>query len=172
MKIWLDMDGTIADLYAVEGWLQMLRAYDPTPYASAEPLVNMAVLARLLNNRQRDGFKICIITALSKEPTPAYDKAVIEAKKVWLKTHLPSVNFDEIKFVPYTYEKNNVNSGDDILFDDEMRHLKAWTGTAFHAKNLMIGLKALKALRSRIVAQGKRKKYYIFVITIDKLFLK
>ena len=116
MKIWLDMDGTIANLYAVEGWLPMLRSYDPTPYASAKPLVNMAVLARLLNNRQREGFKICIVTALSKEPTPEYDRAVIEAKKVWLKTHLPSVEFDEIRFVPYTYEKNNVNSGNDILF--------------------------------------------------------
>ena len=26
-----DMDGTIADLYAVPNWLQMLRAEDPTP---------------------------------------------------------------------------------------------------------------------------------------------
>lgn len=30
-KIYFDMDGTIANLYAVEGWLPMLRAYDPTP---------------------------------------------------------------------------------------------------------------------------------------------
>lgn len=150
MKIWLDMDGTIANLYAVEGWLSMLRAYDPTPYASAEPLVNMAVLARLLNNRQREGFKICIVTALSKEPTPEYDKAVIEAKKVWLKTHLPSVHFDEIKFVPYTFEKNKVNSGEDVLFDDEQRHLKAWTGIAFHASKLIIGLKALHSISARL----------------------
>lgn len=150
MKIWLDMDGTIANLYAVEGWLDMLRAYDPTPYASAEPLVNMAVLARLLNNRQREGFKICIVTALSKEPTPEYDRAVIKAKKVWLKTHLPSVQFDEIKFVPYTYEKNLVNSGEDVLFDDEQRHLKAWTGIAFHASKLIIGLKALHSISARL----------------------
>ena len=26
-----DMDGTIADLYGVEGWLEMLRAEDETP---------------------------------------------------------------------------------------------------------------------------------------------
>lgn len=150
MKIWLDMDGTIADLYAVDNWLAMLRAYDPTPYATAKPLVNMALLARLLNNRQRDGFKICIVSALSKEPTPAYDKAVIEAKTAWLKHHLPSVHFDEIKFVPYTYEKNLVNSGKDVLFDDEQRHLKAWTGTAFHASKLIIGLKALHAISARL----------------------
>ena len=31
MMIWFDMDGTIANLYGVENWLPMLRAYDPTP---------------------------------------------------------------------------------------------------------------------------------------------
>ena len=31
MKIWLDMDGTIANLYAVENWLPKLRAFDPDP---------------------------------------------------------------------------------------------------------------------------------------------
>lgn len=144
IKIWLDMDGTIANLYAVKNWLPMLRAYNPTPYAEAKPLVNMSALARLLNNRQAEGFKICIVSALSKEPTPEYDEAVKKAKKVWLKTHLPSVEFDEIRFVPYTYEKNNVNSGNDILFDDEERHLNAWTGTAIHASKILQGLKALR----------------------------
>ena len=28
---YLDMDGTIANLYAVDGWLPKLRAFDPTP---------------------------------------------------------------------------------------------------------------------------------------------
>ena len=150
MKIWLDMDGTIANLYAVKDWLPMLRAYDPTPYASAKPLVNMSLLARLLNSRQREGFKICIISALSKESTSEYDIAVKQAKTQWLKQHLPSVNFDEIKFVPYTYEKNLVNEGEDVLFDDEQRHLTAWTGIAFHANNLIMGLKALHSISTRI----------------------
>ena len=149
MKIWLDMDGTIADLYAVDNWLDMLTAYDATPYVKAKPIVNMSLLARLLNSRQREGFKICIISALSKEPTPEYDRAVIKAKTAWLKQHLPSVRFDEIKFVPYTYEKNRVNSGEDILFDDDSRHLTAWTGTAFHATNLIMGLKALHSIAAR-----------------------
>ena len=30
--ICFDMDGTIADLYAVPGWLEKLRAEDATPY--------------------------------------------------------------------------------------------------------------------------------------------
>ena len=140
-KIWFDMDGTLADLYAVKDWLPMLRAYDPTPYRKAKPLVNMAALARMIHNRQAKGYKVCIVSALSKESTPAYDTAVMKAKLEWLKKHLASVKFDEIRFVPYTYTKNDVNSGDDILFDDEQRHLEAWTGTAYHASEMMQKLK-------------------------------
>ena len=141
--IWLDMDGTMADLYGVENWLEMLTAHNPRPYAVAKPLVRMATLARLLNNRQRDGFRVCVISALAKNSTNAYDTAVMKAKLTWLKKHLPSVHFDEIRFVPYTYTKNNANNGNDILFDDEARHLEAWTGEAINACDLLNGLKAL-----------------------------
>ena len=140
-KIWFDMDGTIADLYGVKNWLPMLQASDPTPYAIAKPLVNMRALARMIHNRQAKGYKVCIVSALSKNSTPDYDKAVMNAKIEWLKKHLASVKFDEIRFVPYAYAKNDVNSGDDILFDDEARHLEAWTGTAYHAKEMMKTLK-------------------------------
>ena len=143
MKIWLDMDGTIADLYGVENWLEMLINKDETPYAIAKPLVRMATLARLLNKLQRNGYEICVVTALAKNSSAEYDERVIEAKKVWLKTHLKSVEFNEVRFVPYTFTKNDVNSGNDILFDDEARHLEAWTGTAFHASRIIETLKSL-----------------------------
>lgn len=143
MKIWLDMDGTIANLYAVENWLPKLRAFDPDPYRHAEPIVRMATLARLLNNRQRRGYKICILSALSKVSNAEYDEAVTNAKCEWLAEHLPSVHFDEMRFVPYTFVKNDVNSGNDILFDDEERHRAAWTGTAFPADELLTALKTL-----------------------------
>ena len=68
--IYFDMDGTIANLYAVPNWLEMLRAYDPTPYQKAVPLVRMASLARILNRLQREGWVIGIVSWLSKEPTP------------------------------------------------------------------------------------------------------
>lgn len=143
MKIWLDMDGTIADLYGVENWLEMLINHDETPYAIAKPLVRMATLARLLNKAQRNGYEICVVTALAKNSNTEYDERVIEAKKVWLRTHLKSVQFDEVRFVPYTFTKNDVNSGNDILFDDEERHLTAWTGTAIHATEILNTLKSL-----------------------------
>ena len=143
MKIWFDMDGTIADLYGVENWLEMLIAHDETPYAIAKPIVNLSVLTRLMNKVQRKGFEICIVSALAKDSTAEYDERVRNTKIKWLANHLKSVHFDEIRFVPYWYTKNDVNTGADVLFDDEERHLEKWTGTAVHASKMIETLKAI-----------------------------
>lgn len=143
MKIWFDMDGTIADLYGVENWLEMLIAHDETPYAIAKPIVNLSLLARLMNKIQKEGFEICIVSALAKDSTAEYDERVRNAKIKWLANHLKSVHFDEIRFVPYWYTKNDVNTGADVLFDDEERHLEKWTGTAVHASKMIETLKAI-----------------------------
>lgn len=145
MKIWFDMDGTIVDLYGVNNWLEMLIAEDETPYAIAKPIVNLSLLARLLNKVQRNGYEICVVTALAKNSTADYDEKVRNAKIKWLAQHLKSVHFNEIKFVPYWYTKNDVNEGNDWLFDDEERHLSAWTGTAYPANTMIEVLKALAA---------------------------
>ena len=79
-----DMDGTIADLYAVNGWLEQLRAYNPNPYRVAEPMWDMVELARVINEIQSVGVKIVIITWASKDSTREYDMAVRQAKLDWL----------------------------------------------------------------------------------------
>lgn len=142
--IWFDMDGTIANLYSVEGWLPMLRSYDPTPYAVAKPLVNMSRLARRLNMLRSNGYRVGIISWGSKVSTPAYDTAVAEAKKAWLAKHLPSVAFDEIHVVPYgTPKENFTRTPYDVLFDDEQRNRDNWLGVAFPESEIFDVLKAL-----------------------------
>lgn len=142
--IYFDMDGTIADLYAVEGWLDMLRAYDPTPYEMAKPLVRLATLARLLNRLQREGYTIGIISWLSKEPTPSYDEAVTNAKLEWLENHIPSVEWDEINIVPHGTPKHEVVANPyGILFDDEQKNRDEWVGTAYNVNNIIEILKSL-----------------------------
>lgn len=142
--IYFDMDGTIADLYAVEGWLDMLRAYDPTPYEMAKPLVRLATLARLLNKLQREGYTIGIISWLSKEPTPSYDEAVTNAKLEWLENHMPSVEWDEINIVPHGTPKHEVVANPyGILFDDEQKNRDEWVGTAYNVNNIIEILKSL-----------------------------
>lgn len=129
MTIWYDLDGTIANLYGVEGWLTALRAYDPTPYAIAKPLVNMSRLARYLNRLQKCGYKIGVVSWLSKDPNPSYGALVTSAKMFWLSKHLPSVKWDEIKIVPYGVNKWEI-CGEGILFDDEQPNRESWQGEA------------------------------------------
>ncbi len=143
MKIWFDMDGTIADLYAVENWLPMLRAYDPKPYLMAKPMHHMATLARMLNKAQAQGHELCIISWCSKESTLAYDEAVRTAKLAWLAKHLPSVHWDVVEIVPYGQNKwETCKSG--ILFDDEERNRMAWeAGKAFTPETIFTTLATL-----------------------------
>lgn len=134
-KIWFDMDGTIANLYAVEGWLPMLQAYDPTPYAKAKPMVNMSALARLLHKAQRRGYEVGIISWLSKSATAEYDMAVTAVKVEWLRKHLPSVVWDEVKIVAYGTPKHELCSG--ILFDDEEHNRTAWGEGAYEPSEIL-----------------------------------
>ena len=128
--ICFDMDGTIADLYAVPGWLEMLRAYDPTPYAVAEPMWEMVELASLLRQCQGFGIEIRIITWLSKESTAEYDRAVREAKREWLEAQ--DFPFDHFHGVQYGATKADsirrylAEDETAILFDDNAKVRQGW----------------------------------------------
>lgn len=142
--IFFDMDGTIADLYGVEGWLDCLIASDTLPYEIAKPLVRLSALARILNRLQKQGYRIGIISWLSKSGSTEYNEAVTEAKLEWLSKHLASVNFDEINIVPYGTPKQNFSkSANDILFDDEAKNRQNWNGQAFDVDNIIEILKGM-----------------------------
>ena len=144
MTIYFDMDGTLGNLYAVEGWLEALRANDPTPYSMAEPMHDFRHLARLLNNLQNNGYKIGIVSWLSKESNKEYDEAVRRAKRRWLAKHLSSVDWDEVHIVKYgTPKQYVVKDRDGILFDDEERNRNAWRGRAFTPDEIFSVLKSL-----------------------------
>lgn len=140
-KIWLDMDGNFVGLYDVENWLDDLIHFSPRPYEVAKPLVNMSVFARQLNRLSKLGYEINIVSWLSKNSTPEYDKAVTKAKKNWLKKHLPSVKFNRIEILSYGIPKSSVGSG--YLFDDEENNRREWKGIAFSNTELLSELKRL-----------------------------
>ena len=133
-----DMDGTIADLYGVENWLEYLINEDTFPYANAKPLVRLSALARRLNTLQRNGYNLAVISWLSKNGTDEYNRAVTEVKINWLRKHLPSVNWDNIIIVPYgTPKQNFCENPFDILFDDEEHNRINWTGRAYDVQNIL-----------------------------------
>ena len=142
--IYFDMDGTIANLYGVENWLDYLKSEDSTPYAIAKPLVRLASLARVLNNLQRKGYRIGVISWLAKNSSTDYDEKVTKAKRAWLNKHLHSVTFDEINIVTYgTPKQMFAKTNNDILFDDEAKNRNDWTGKAFDVTNIIEILKGM-----------------------------
>lgn len=127
-----DMDGTIANLYGIEGWLEMLIAEDVAPYRDATPLVNMSRLARLIHKVQNRGDKVEVVSWLSRGGSADYNARVTETKLNWLKRHLPSVTFDNIYIVTYGTPKSRVTKATEaILFDDEERNRNEFLNKGF-----------------------------------------
>lgn len=126
-----DMDGTVADLYAVPNWLQMLRAEDPTPYIIAEPMWEMDILADVLNELRTNGIEIRVVTWLSKDSTKEYKTKVRKAKLEWLEEM--GFPFDNFHGVQYGATKANSvrkylkEEETAILIDDNAKVRKGWT---------------------------------------------
>ena len=139
--IYFDMDGTFVNLYGIETWLDDIIARDVRPYRDATPLLNLSSFARILNNLQKKGYTIGVISWLAKCDDEDYHKRVEKAKRDWLKKHLSSVCFDEIHIVNYGTPKSTCGNG--ILFDDEEPNRKEWKGKAYDVNDIIGILKTL-----------------------------
>jgi phosphoglycolate phosphatase-like HAD superfamily hydrolase len=128
--ICFDMDGTIADLYGVKGWLEMLRNENPTPYEVAEPIWNTEALNAILMALQAKGIEIRIVTWLSKDSTEEYKTATREAKREWLADN--AFPYDHFHGIAYGRTKADairayLAEGETaILIDDNDKVRKGW----------------------------------------------
>ena len=125
-----DMDGTIADLYGVNGWLEMLREENARPYEIAKPMWDMIELAEVLNELRAREIEIRIISWLAKNSTETYKDEVRQAKVEWLdRMGFP---YDKAHFVQYGSTKaDSVRRylADDecaILVDDNRKVCNGW----------------------------------------------
>lgn len=128
--ICFDMDGTIADLYGVKGWLEMLRNENPTPYEVAEPIWNTEALNAILMALQAKGIEIRIVTWLSKDSTEEYKTATREAKREWLADNaFPYDHFHGVKYGATkadSIRKYLAEGETAILIDDNDKVRKGW----------------------------------------------
>jgi hypothetical protein len=135
-----DMDGTIANLYGVENWLEDLRSFNPRPYIVAEPMYDMDTLKVILEMLKCQGWRIVVTSWLSKESTREYDRMVREAKREWLAKY--DFPFDEIHLVAYGTTKANCTrrlGGYQILVDDNEMVRKGWNlGNTINANENII----------------------------------
>lgn len=139
--IYFDMDGTIANLYGVDGWLDCIINEYTKPYREAKALVNMRQLGRELNRLKQNGYTIGIISWLAKGATEDYNRRVAKTKREWLAKHLSAVQFDEVHIVEYGTPKHTLGNG--ILFDDEEPNRANWIGKAYDVNDIIETLKAI-----------------------------
>lgn len=135
-----DMDGTIANLYGVENWLEDLRSYNPRPYIEAEPMYDMELLNLILEVLKENGWRIVVTSWLSMDSTKEYDKLVRQAKREWLERY--NFPFDEIHLVAYGTTKANCTrkiGGYQILVDDNEKVRNGWNlgGTINANENIL-----------------------------------
>ena len=141
--IYFDMDGTIADFYGVNGWLDCLHENNVYPYVVAKPMFNVWDFSKLLNSLKRKGYRIGIISWTSKGGSNEFNALVERAKKHWLKENL-LITLDEIKVVPYGTPKSKaVDFPDGILFDDEENNRIEWGMSAYTPAEIIKVLEAL-----------------------------
>ena len=145
----LDMDGTIADFYGVEGWQHYLDdLQDATPYRIAKPMYNMDELNTVLSALQLYGWTIVINTWLSRVKTPKFHADIKKAKMEWLKKN--DVKFDYIVMTEYGVDKQeSVKNfgGFQVLVDDNPEVRKSWDGYTIDAtKNILPQLRGLMSI--------------------------
>ena len=123
-----DMDGTIANLYGVFGWLEMLQKENVLPYVIAKPMYDMDKLNFVLNELKKVGWKIVVTSWLAMNGSEIYNFQTRKAKKEWLEKY--NFPYDEIHLVKYGTTKANCTrkkGGYQILIDDNEKIRNGWT---------------------------------------------
>lgn len=124
-----DMDGTIADLYAVPNWKQKLENEDTSPYRFAVPIWDMQELNEALMLLAKEGHEIRIISWLAMDSSEEYKDAVRAAKMEWLEQY--DFPVDKCHFVAYGTTKANcvrkaACENPAILIDDNAKVRNGW----------------------------------------------
>ena len=129
MIVW-GMDGTIADLYGVEGWLEKLRAENPLPYEIAKPMWDMERLVNVIRGLQAIGIEQRIVSWLSMDSSEEYKTETRRAKREWLEQFdFPYDHFHGVQFGATKADSVRKFLADDetaILIDDSARVRKGW----------------------------------------------
>ena len=132
-SIWFDMDGTIAELYKVEGWLASLREKDWSVYNECAPRHNYQRINAAIEALVEQGWEVGVITWGSKGIGWSKDLDEIgEIKFNWLCKFFPILADGHFACIPYGYSKAQyLEEMDDIyavayLVDDNKDVRENW----------------------------------------------
>lgn len=148
--IYLDLDGTIYDLYNYPNWLEMLQD-SRSPFFNLELLVDKKVLTKLVNKLNQKGIAdFGVISWLPRQASECFENVCAYDKAEKLESDFGTDLFVEAHFLKYGTPKSAVITEpltkDHILIDDDIQVLESWIrdgGTGIPAKNILKYLKSL-----------------------------
>ena len=129
--VYLDMDGTIFNLYEQENWLDRLRNEDPLVFSGDNRLITEE---RLRIYFPADEYDVRILSMTPLNVSNEYCEKVIEMKNAWLDAYFPSIS--KRIYRKYGHNKNLRNSKNAILIDDSEPIRKSWKGIAINPAEL------------------------------------
>ena len=91
-KIYFDMDGTVADLYGSDNWLDNLRNERNGVFNNLFPLVDMDELAIICHQLMNNGYSFGIITWLPMGASYEYERVCEQEKREWANEFMPWVS--------------------------------------------------------------------------------
>lgn len=104
--IWFDMDGTIAELYKVPNWLEMLRTSDWRVYDKCLPRANFERINSAIEALTAHGWQVGVITWASKGISWGMDCDCIgDVKFNWLTRYFPALVDGKFACIPYGESK-------------------------------------------------------------------
>ena len=130
-SVYLDMDGTIADLYGQKGWLETLRKETDGLFINCAPLTTEEELLTIFPTNH---YTIKILSMTPKNASKDYCKRVIAEKNAWLNKYFPQIK-NRI-YLAYGNNKNLKNSANAILVDDNETIRNNFRGLAINPAEL------------------------------------
>lgn len=131
IKVYLDLDGTIASLYTEKDWLKRLRNEEKGLFLNLKPMINQETL---LEKFPKEKYEIVILSMTPKGASLEYCERVKTEKDLWLSEHFPSLTKRIYK--KYGHNKNLKNSANAILIDDNEIIRNNWRGVALNPAQL------------------------------------
>ena len=111
--VYLDMDGTIADLYGQENWLYMLQNEIAGAFINCKPLTTMESFEKQF---PKDQYELRVLSMTPKNASKEYCEIVIKEKNAWLDKYFPTIT--KRTYLPYGDNKNLKGCYNHILVDD------------------------------------------------------
>lgn len=126
-KIYFDMDGTIADLYSREGWLDSIINEEVGLFKDLQPMYPAWQFKEICDRLMQEGWEIGVITWTPMNATREYEEQVAREKTYWLNNYASFIK--DIVCQPYGQPKQYAirqRKTQMILVDDNNEVRKMW----------------------------------------------